>query len=222
MLSKLTGYQYPLSIQRLFYASYTSSGTRPSAPTDRRVVVRWGSTTIARTHRDHIGRMSREHTRMSLYVHDIPVKLIFARVPIGIPAYSPSATVRAALGKWIEHGSFDEEGMTLRRYYGPSRYGRRPFPRRKLHPDFAVAVRDYPENQYAIARHLGQATGQVLSGWLNGGEVVMTPLAIRRLQALAALVAYDGDVFLPEGETFPTPRPTDDAFDTTPTAREAR
>lgn len=68
------------------------------------------------------------------------------------------------------------------------------FPRVELHPDFRNAVYADPRGVIRLGPLVGYFAYHRLSTILNARRVAWTPLNAERLQRLAALVGYTGEV----------------------------
>ena len=77
--------------------------------------------------------------------------------------------------------------------------GSKRSPRRSLHPDFVEKIRGHRSPIYQLGRLAGWAHGRELS-YLTQPQtiVVATGLTVTRLQVLANVIGYAGEIFLEE------------------------
>jgi hypothetical protein len=70
--------------------------------------------------------------------------------------------------------------------------------RRRLNAEFVRAVLASSTPRYVLARRCGIEHGQHLASLLHAGVVVASPRTVARLEVLAQLVSFEGEVLLDE------------------------
>jgi hypothetical protein len=78
-------------------------------------------------------------------------------------------------------------------------YGPAPLPRKTIADAFRSAVGSSATPTYVLARAAGW-NGSQLSTYFNAGEVIASPTTVARLHVVAAMVGYDGAIFVEQGE----------------------